>query len=92
MLGGRFCRQKFQIQRYGRKFIQRVCSNKPEQVHPDGLTRYPGLSSPNAILRTIDWIGKVDYEISISTYNRNICICCLRNYNSRLCRDGSSWL
>jgi hypothetical protein len=44
----------------GRKFMQRICSSKPflEQVHPDGLTRYPGFSSPNAVLRTIDWIGR----------------------------------
>ena len=25
--------------------------------NPDGLTRYPGVTSPQAILRTFDWIG-----------------------------------
>lgn len=38
--------------------ISRICSSKViPSVHPDGLTRYPGISSPNAILRTIDWAG-----------------------------------
>ncbi len=40
-----------------RKYV-RATSNK-EVVNPDGLTRYPSLSSPNGVLRGLDWIGKI---------------------------------
>ena len=35
----------------------RTSSNK-EVVNPAGLTRHPSLSSPNGLLRGLDWIGK----------------------------------
>jgi hypothetical protein len=57
MLGFRGLRSAVSARRNGVKVMQRICSSKVQQVHPDGLTRYPGLSSPNAVLRTIDWIG-----------------------------------
>ena len=28
-------------------------------VHPDGLTRYPSLTSINGVLRSMDWLGIV---------------------------------
>lgn len=57
----------------GTKIFQRLCSSKPpiEQVHPDGLTRYPGFKSPNAILRTIDWIGRKDF---FDTFDQLNCV------------------
>ena len=33
-------------------------------VNPDGLTRYPTLTSPNGMLRTLDWIGTVAFATS----------------------------
>lgn len=50
------------------KNILRFCSSKINSVntivHPDGLTRYPGINSPNAILRTIDWAGTAAFAVS----------------------------
>jgi len=36
-------------------------SSKP---HTDGLTRWPGISSPQAILRSFDWIGTISFASS----------------------------
>ena len=33
-------------------------------LNPDGLTRYPGVTSPQAILRTFDWIGTISFAAS----------------------------
>ncbi len=33
-------------------------------IHPDGLTRYPSLSSPNGLLRCLDWLGTVSFACS----------------------------
>ena len=35
-----------------------------EVPHPDGLTRWPGISSPQALLRTFDWAGTVSFAAS----------------------------
>ena len=35
-----------------------------EAPHPDGLTRWPGISSPQAILRAFDWIGTASFAAS----------------------------
>jgi uncharacterized membrane protein YeiH len=35
-----------------------------ESVHPDGLTRWPTLSSPNGVLRGIDWFGTIAFASS----------------------------
>lgn len=48
-------------------FQTRICSStkstKPV-VHPDGLTRWPGINSPQAFLRTADWVGTVSFATS----------------------------
>lgn len=35
-----------------------------EKVNPDGLTRYPSLTSPNGVLRLMDWIGTLSFASS----------------------------
>lgn len=35
-----------------------------QTVHPDGLTRYPSLSSPNGVLRGLDWFGTIAFASS----------------------------
>lgn len=32
--------------------------------HSDGLTRYPSLSSPQGVLRTLDWLGTISFAAS----------------------------
>ena len=34
------------------------------KLHPDGLTRYPSLSSPQGVLRLFDWIGTASFAAS----------------------------
>ena len=49
---------------------RRGLSSKPnpdkvvEVVHPDGLTRFPTLSSPNGVLRGLDWFGTIAFASS----------------------------
>ncbi len=48
-----------------RHIVPRFSSVKnSEDVHPDGLTRYPGFSSANATLRSLDWLGTISFASS----------------------------
>jgi len=34
------------------------------QLHPDGMTRWPGLTSAQGLLRTFDWVGTMSFAAS----------------------------